>query len=305
MQSREELIEILQQADTPSIRLFVLTRLKGLSQDHPQVVQEQSLVAGQEPVLSILKAQHPEGYWVWDRRHYSPKFKATHWSMQLLTELGLSGLHPAVQAGALHMQQRMQRGLTNHYQEEEIGFSCFWGNFLRYQLHCAQFKEPDVQKVISMLIREIEKDGACRYNSDKPCAWGLIRGMWGLAAIPSKKRTRQVQHAIQHGLEFILERYSLLKADYPYQEKIQKTWFALNFPIFYNTDILFTLRVLDELDALDHPAARQALDWLQSKQLKSGMWRGASPARSRSWAFTAGQDTADTWVTLHALSVLH
>ena len=305
MQSREELIETLQQADTPSIRLFVLTRLKGLPQNDPQVVQEQSRVATQEPVLSILKAQHPEGYWVWERRHYTPKYKATHWSMQLLTELGLSGDHPAMQQGAAYMRKRMQKSLHEQIENDERGLICFWGNFLRYQLHCAQFKEPDVQKVISMLIREIEKDGACRYNSDKPCAWGLIRGMWGLAAIPSTKRTRQVQHAIQHGLEFILERYSLVKADYPYQEKIQKTWFALNFPIFYNTDILFTLRVLDELDALDHPAARQALDWLQSKQLKSGMWRGASPARSRSWAFTAGQDTADTWVTLHALSVLH
>ena len=305
MQSREELIETLQQADTPSIRLFVLTRLKGSPQNDPQVVQEQARVIAHEPVHSILKAQHPEGYWVWDHSHYTPKFKATHWSMQLLTELGLSGSHPAMQAGALHMRERMQRGLTNHFQEEEIGFSCFWGNFLRYQLHCEQFEEPNIQKVISLLIREIEKDGACRYNFDKPCAWGLIRGMWGLAAIPSTKRTPQVQHAIQHGLEFILERYSLLKADYPYQEKIHRSWFSLNFPIFYNSDILFTLRVLDELDALDHPAAHQALDWLRSKQLKSGLWRGACPARNRTYAFTAGQDTVDTWATLHALTVLH
>lgn len=305
MQSREELIKILQQADTPSIRLFVLTRLEGLPQDHPQVIQEQALVASQEPVRPILNEQHPEGYWVWDHSHYTPKFKATHWSMQLLTELGLSGDHPAMQAGARHMRERIQRGLTQHHWEEEPGFSCFWGNFLRYQLHCSQLDDPDIQKVIAMMAREIEADGRCNCNAGFPCAWGVIRCTWGLAAIPVEKRTPQVQHAIQHGLEFILERYSLLKADYPYQAKIHKTWFALNFPIFYNTDILFTLRVLNELDALDHPSARQALNWLRSKQLKSGMWRGASPARNRTWAFTAGQDTVDTWATLHALTVLH
>lgn len=305
MQSREEIIDRLQQADTPSIRLFTLTRLKDLPAGHALVKQEQEQVANQEPALSILKEQHPEGYWVWDRSHYTPKFKTTHWSMQLLTELGLDGNHPAMQQGAVYMRKRMKKHLQEQLQNDERGWICFWGNFAKYQMHCGAFEDATVQETIALQVREIERDSLCDWNYNLPCAWGVIRAMWGLAAIPHEKRTPQVQHAIQHGLEFLLERYSLVKADYPYQQKINRCWFSLNFPLFYNTDILFTLRVLDELHALDHPAARQALDWLQSKQTKNGMWRGASPARSRTWAFTTGKDTVDDWATLHTLSVLH
>lgn len=304
MLAREEIIQSLEQADTPSIRLFVLTKLKELPADDIRVVEEQNQIATEEPVLSILKAQQPEGFWIWDRSHYSPKYKASHWSMQLLIELGLSGSHPLMQAGARHMRKRLQGGLTRNFEKKEPGFSCFWGNFIRYQLHCGQLDDPTIQKAITLVTHEIEADGKCKYNYELPCAWGVIRSMWGLAAIPPEKRSPEVEHAIQHGLEFIPERYSLIRADYPYQDRIHKAWFSLNFPLFYHTDILFTLRIMQELDTLDHPAARQALDWLAGKQLKSGWWRGASPTRSRSWAFTSGQDTVDTWVTLHALTLL-
>ena len=304
MSPRENNLNGLLQADTPSIRLLALTKLKALPVNDPQVIQEQKQVDEQEPVISILKEQQPEGFWIWEHSYYTPKYRSSHWSMQLLTELGLSVSLPTLQQGALYMRKRMQPVLAKKLDQNLPGLACFWGNFLKYQLYCQQLADPTVQKVVEMLTHEIEADAVCPYNDNLPCAWGLIRSLWGLAAIPAHKRSPEVEHAIQHGLEFILERYSLVKADYPYKEKIHKSWFSLNFPLFYNTDILFTLRVLQELDALKHPSARQALDWLASKQLKSGWWRGASPARSRTWAFTSGQDTVNHWATLYALSLL-
>lgn len=302
MQSRDEIIHGLMQADTPSIRLLTLLNCRGLPVDHENVQLEQHLLATSEPVLSILKEQHPMGYWISERSFYSPKYRATHWSMQLLMELGLKGDHPAMQSGAAFMRSAVQRGpawLTDN----RSGLSCFWGNYVRYQLYCGQMEQSTTRQVIAFLVNEVEHDSFCPYNYDLPCAWGLIRSLWGLAAIPPDQRNAEVEHAIQHGLEFILDRFSLTKADYPYGQKIQSTWFSLNFPIFYNTDILFTLRVLKELDALSHPSAQAALAWLENKRRKDGTWQGASPARRRTWAFTCGQDTVDTWVTLHALSL--
>ncbi len=69
-------------------------------------------------------------------------------------------------------------------------------------------------------------------------------------------------------------------------------WFRLNFPLFYSADILFTLRGLQELGALEHPRAQEALDWLRARRNARGVWRGASPYRRR------------TWPALHALTVL-
>ncbi len=303
MPSREEIMNRLLQADTPSIRLLTMLNCCGLPIEHENVQLEQHLLATSEPVLIILKEQHPNGYWMSERSFYSPKYRATHWSMQLLMELGLKGDHPAMQAGALFMRTAAQQGPAWLINNDGPGLSCFWGNYLRYQLHCGQFEEPAIQQVIAFLVNEVEHDAFCPHNYDLPCAWGLIRSLWGLAAIPSDQRSAEVEHAIQHGLEFVLDRFSLTEADYPYGQKIHSTWFSLNFPIFYNTDILFTLRVLKELDALSHPSAQAALAWLESKRRKDGTWRGASPAHQRTWAFTSGQDTVDTWATLHALSL--
>lgn len=300
-----EQIKWLLQADTPSIRLFALTQIEGLPYDHPSVQAVTQRIAHEAPVKAILEAQKPQGYWEWEKSHYTPKYTASHWSMHLLTELGLSGSHPAMQAGAHYMQKSVMSGFYQRYGQDQNGFSCFWGNFLKYQFHCQQTNAETTQIILDLAVQEIEQDGTCPYNYDLPCAWGVIRALWGLAALPAELRSPKIQHAIQHGLEFILDRYSLVKADYPYQDKIHPIWFSLNFPLFYTTDILFTLRVLHDLNALDHPAAQNALQWLQDKRLKKGTWRGTSPYRSRTYAFTAGDDTVSHWVTAHALHVLN
>jgi hypothetical protein len=113
-----------------------------------------------------------------------------------------------------------------------------------------------------------------------------------------------VQAAIQHGLEFLLERHALVGANYPTDTHISRRWFALNFPLFYQADILFVLRVLYDLNALDHPGAKPALDWLASKRGKNGRWRGSNPFRSRTWSPFADKEETDRWVSLQAALVL-
>jgi len=65
--------------------------------------------------------------------------------------------------------------------------------------------------------------------------------------LPARHRSAQAEAAIQGGLAFLLESHSLLKADYPTSGRVHTLWSRLNFPLLYQADILFVLRVLAEL----------------------------------------------------------
>jgi len=131
----------------------------------------------------------------------------------------------------------------------------------------------------------------------------VARGLWGLAALPARHRPARVKAAIDSGLDLLLEGGDLATGAYP-AARIHTLWKRLNFPLFYQADVLFVLRVLAELDALDHPRARPALGWLANRRKKHGRWRGASPFRRRTWPDLAGREETDRWVTLHAEIVL-
>jgi hypothetical protein len=103
-----------------------------------------------------------------------------------------------------------------------------------------------------------------------------------------------------------LDEYKLEKANYPKPKKgkTHPLWFKLNFPLFYQADIMFVLRILADLGVLDHPGAGKALDWLTKKRGKNGRWRGSSPFRQRTWVVLGDRKETDRWVSLHSASVL-
>jgi hypothetical protein len=107
-------------------------------------------------------------------------------------------------------------------------------------------------------------------------------------------------------LLFLLEEHSLVEANYPTPDKggIHPMWFRLNFPLFYQADILFVLRALSELGYIDHPGAADALDWLREKRQRNLAWRGANPFRSRTWKSLGDRDETNRFVSLHAALVL-
>ncbi len=79
----------------------------------------------------------------------------------------------------------------------------------------------------------------------------------------------------------------------------------INFPLFYQTDTLFVLRVLAELEQLSHPGAESALAWLIGRRAKTGRWRGSSPFRQRTWKNFADKEETDRWVSYFAASILY
>jgi len=298
-----ETIHWLLQSQTPSIRYLTMTRVLGMAEDDAEVSSTRQSIPISPPVEGILAAQHPEGYWERAKSIYSPKYRSSHWSMLLLVELGLEVRNPQLQRGAEFILQVIEKNPPHYLTREEIGLGCFWGNWLRYQLYCGRGAEPLVQEVIDFVCEDIQRGGQCRYNWNLPCAWGVARGLYGLALIPENQRSASVRKALDMGIRFFLEEYDLVKSNFPPRNRKHPLWNKLSFPLYYQADRLFVLRILKELKALEHPKAQEALTWLSSKQTKAGIWRGGSPFKS-SRPFLAGTEGVERWITLHALEVL-
>ncbi len=305
------LISWLMDSPTPSIRYLTLRRLLGRSEADGDVQAARQAMRSSGAIPAILEQQAPDGFWRGAPGYYARKYSGTHWSMILLTELAADPDDPRMQRAVDYM---LAATAHNHMLEDQFdelvpspaqyGFSCLWGNILRYAVYTGRADDPRVPPIAEYLARNLTTGGCdCVHNAYLPCAWGAVRSLWGLAALPN--RSSMVTAAVDAALAFLLDSgFELAAGAYPTPGSVHKLWSKLNFPLFYQVDVLFVLRVLGELDALAHPGAQRALAWLDDQRGANGRWRGTSPYSARTWKLSADRQDTNRWVSLHAALVL-
>src|SRR5262249_27596491 len=113
---------------------------------------------------------------------------------------------------------------------------------------------------------------ACGINGGLPCAWGAIKGLRGLAAIPEERRAPRVRGAIESGVALLLARDPAV-ADYPTWSRVSPNWFKLGFPSGYVADMLQNLEVLADLGHATDRRLAPAVDVVLSRQDARGRWK--------------------------------
>lgn len=305
MDKNQKLIEWLLQAKTPTIRYRTLVDLLGCPADDPDVIAAKQAIMTEGPVPHILDAQKADGQWEYIDNYYQPKYVSTHWSLLLLAEFGVDSSDPRFQLGVEHMLQTTTAEIQRRLADSDFALACLWANILRYAIHAGRLHDDRTALIIKYLLDDLQHGHcACPHNAGLACAWGVIRSLYGLAAIPAAERHIATNIAIEQALDFVLNQFALVEANYPIYEnsKIHPLWFKLNFPLFYQVDILLTLRVLAELNALDEPNAQPARRWLASLRLKNGRWRGRNLYGSRTWPLGGHAETR-RWVSLFAVQL--
>ena len=307
----DSFISWLMDSPTPSIRFLTLRHLLGRGEDDADVITAREAINNSGAIPRILKKQTADGNWENDPGWYGPKYKGTHWSMMLLPELAADPADPRLKRGVDFM---LDITSTNYMLEDrfdksvpspdQFGFTCFWGNLLRYTVYFGAADDPRVEPIVAYLVRNLDEGGChCHINDYLPCAWGAVRSLWGLAALLNKSDA--VNAVIEKTVAFLLDyRYPLVQGAYPAKNKPSPMWTKLNFPLFYQADVLFTLRVLGELGALGQIGAQPALDWLEGQRQPDGHWHGVNPMGARTWSLSADKQDIHRWVSLHAAIVL-
>jgi len=302
-----QFIDWLLESKIASIRYLTRAALLDQYSKESEIKVEQKLLNSSYAVQQIISQQSQEGSWLGENTYYTPKYTSTHWSLLLLTELQIDADNPDFQKGVNYMLANTKKGFLHYSQERTPGITCFWANLVRYAFHGTKTEHAQVTPLREHLTNDaLQMEWRCQYNDDRPCTWGAARALWALVSIPESQRTPAENETIQSGLAFLLDEYDLLKANYPTPEggKIHPIWFKLNFPLFYQADILFVLRVLDELNQLEHPKAQVGIEWLVGKRQSNLRWRGSSPFRRRTWQGVGESEDTNRWVSLHAAIIL-
>jgi hypothetical protein len=146
----------------------------------------------------------------------------------------------------------------------------------------------------------------CGVNEDLPCAWGAVKELRGLAAIPPDRRTPLAERAVEAGVEFLFSK-DPREADYPMgwgNTEPSKLWFKPGFPSGYSADVLQVLEVLAELGHGCDPRLEPALAWLLDRQDANGRWPNRYAYRGKTTVEIERQGAPSRWVTLRACTVL-
>jgi len=314
---------------TPAVRHVALRDLLDRPADDPEVVAARHAAMDSEPIASILGAQRPDGFWEKPGPGYATKYRGTVWQLIFLHQLGADAADDRIRRACEYVLTHTQATTGGFAASGRIGVEappssgvihCLNGNLLRALIGFGWLDDPRVQRAIEWEARAITGDGiarwyasgtsgpgfACAANEGLPCAWGAIKGLLGLAIIPSDRRSPLIDRAVADGAAFLLSR-DPLTSDYPMgwgNARPNSSWFKLGFPSGYVADVLQNLEVLCELGHGVDPRLRPATEWLLGKQDGDGRWRNEYAYNRKTWADFERQGGPSKWVTLRACRVL-
>ena len=317
---------LLEESD-PAVRAATLTRLLGRPDADPEVVGARTAAMEAEPIAGILAAQDPEGFWVKPGPGYAPKYRGTVWNLIFLEQLGADSAHPGVRRACAYVLDWTATSVGGlgcsggtRVPPPSSVLHCLNGNLLRSLIRFGWLDDPRVQAAVEWQVRAIAGEGVerwyasgtsgpgfeCGVNDGRPCAWGAVKALRGLAAIPPRRRTARVRRAIDTGVEFLFSRDPGV-ADYPMpigDTRPSAVWFKAGFPSGYSADVVQVLEVLGELGHGRDPRLAGALEWLVGLQDDRGRWANRYAYSGKTTVPIEQQGKPSKWVTLRACTVL-
>lgn len=283
----------------PSVNYWTLTRLLGWDEGDPKVRDTRKAIMKAGPAVDILAHYAGNGRWEEERCFYTLKYMSTHWQLLLLAELAADGRDDRIDQAC----RRMIDAVSN--ENDFIPLPCFVGNLTGYLASLGHGDDERVAGFYKQLARQAtEGNWRCKYNWDLPCAWGAARALWGFGKLPRDNWEGYIQDAVESGIRF-LGSGKLTEGKYPTNGPIHSLWQKVSFPLFYQADVLYILRVLADLDLVKTlPGLSDAIEWLLARRRPDGCWNGSSPYSSRMWTALEDNRRPSKWVTWQALYVI-
>ena len=278
----DEIIPWLLEEENPSVRFFTMTRILGESLDSPDVKKVRKDIMQIGPVPKILALQNSAGWWGSNENATMPMYLSTAWQLMILAELGATKENSSIDKAVDFVFKKAQdkSGAFPHEGSR-------WQKFSPMDLICndgmiawgligvgTSYADQRMKLTVNFLAYAINgTDFKCRFNQGAPCAWGLVKALRILAAVPQNEWTPEIKRAVEKAVNFILEK-DLSRADYPTKPggKVSEHWFKLGFPRSYQTDVLQTMLILTDLGYSKNKGMEPGMDFLLSKRLDDGTW---------------------------------
>lgn len=323
---------LLDPAD-PGPRYLALRDLVRLPAGDPELLAARAAAHAAPPIVTILDAMHPDGYWEKPGPGYGPKYRSAVWMLITLGQMGASAAVDARigRAAAYLLDHALTPG--GQFSCAPSGapsgtIDCLQGNLLAALLSLG-IDDPRLDTAFEWMARTVTGEGvapagdrrtsqryyayksgplfACGVNGGLPCAWGGAKVMVAFGLLPAARRTPLIDEAIRQGAEYLLS-IDPATGEYPHPHSPRPSgnWWKFGFPVFYVADLLQIVEGLTALGYGDDPRLANARALVRSKADGDGRWpleyhyngkMGEGVAFGRK-----GQ--ANKWVTLRALKAI-
>lgn len=192
----------------------------------------------------------------------------------------------------------------------EHQYSCLTGNMATALIRIGYANDSRLRKALKWLVKIQNKDGGwlCPYwkahtKDTHGCFHGTICPLEAFSEVPKDNLTKDMEHAIERGAEFLLM-HRLFKADHHDYKVIKQSWLKLSFPWFYGYNILRGLDVLTKLGYGNDERLNDAIKVLLQKRQDNGTWVLESAPIGRMQTNIEAKGKPSKWITLIALRVL-
>jgi hypothetical protein len=189
------------------------------------------------------------------------------------------------------------------------------GNALRYT---AALGGPDLrcEQLSRLLLSWQWPDGGWNCDThpgaDTSSFEETLLAMRGLAEYAKAAGDAEARRAAQRASEVFLRRRMFRRASD--KKVMDRAFLRTHFPLYWHYDVLGGLKGMAEVGRIRDPRCREALDWLEDRELAGGGWAAdakyyrvshkfQSSSEFVDWGPTA-RDKLNEWVTTDALQVL-
>lgn len=325
-------IEWLSQHDDPAVRYLTLRDLSLTPVDDSALASAKQDAHSSGIIATILDAMAPEGYWARPGAGYTPKYRATTWSLLTLAQCGASvdGDERIATACNYLLDHALCSGGRFSVNGQDHGnLDCLHGNMCA-ALMLLGCDDPRLETAYEWAARSITGEGVapfkaphadltfthynreagfiCRANAFKPCAWGAVKLMWAFSLWPTSRHTPLIDAAIQQGADFLFAA-DPVTATYPNRndgDPPSKLWWQFGFPVFYRTDLLQLAEGLVGLGYGTDPRLKNLLDMIAAKADTQGRWAlEYKYYTDEIWCDVGRRNAANPWVTIRSMRVLH
>jgi hypothetical protein len=302
--------EWLLEPENSPVRYWTLVDILNRSPDDLEVLEAQAAIPTYPPVVELLAAQEPDGYWV-KRDYYLPRASlGTFWVLTVLGDLGLTVEEEHVRRACNFMFTNQRENGTFCRRRRVSGQGTMWekhtepcthARIVRFLIQFGCAKDPRVRKAIDWLLPIQRDDGMwfCRGAEGRGCLRATIDVLRVAALDPQTAAQRGITQAATAVCDLLMEprmsRYHVGDA--------WGTWECLKYP-YFGFSVISALDALTRLGyTLEEPKIAAAVEYLLSRQLPDGIWP-LDDSWSRSPIDFGQPSEPNKWLTLDALRVV-
>lgn len=232
--------------------------------------------------LERLRGEIPSGGWAaailgrqrertwWERKDtcYWPRTTGTYWSLNVLADLGLSRDDERIANAVEHMLclHLLPDGGFSPWGPRKPSHFCSTGIMVRTLLQLGYADDSRAWGGIEWLIAAQLEEGGWDCHSPAESTLDAWEALAAFAALPVRRRTREVRESVRRGAEFYLSRRLL------HEGPRYARWYELHYPWHYWYDVLVGLDFVTSLGFGKDPRTHEALEILRSKRLPDGRW---------------------------------